>query len=344
MASDPGTPSPLAPDEILLVVSVDTEEDNWAPARAGITVENARHLPRVQARFEQLGVRPTYFVTHALAKDPMARDIVAALHEGGRAEIGAHLHPWNTPPLDEPFEPRNTMLLNLPPGLQRAKLDVLTSSLRDVRGGGSPTSFRAGRWGLGSEMVGALLDCGYAVDSSVTPYTSWAGHDDGPSHIGAPPQAYHLDRGGDVRRPGTGPLVELPPSFGFSRGPLERSSRIHRAIMSPLVRWTRLPSVAYRLDMVRYVTLSPETDGVDNMLALTRALLADGVRHLHLYFHSPTLTPGLTPFTRAPGDVDRFLGAIDQYVERTSALARLRFATVSDAARLLVSARALARS
>ena len=35
-----------APREVLLLVSIDTEEDNWNRARTGVTVENIRQLPR----------------------------------------------------------------------------------------------------------------------------------------------------------------------------------------------------------------------------------------------------------------------------------------------------------
>jgi hypothetical protein len=56
------------------------------------------------------------------------REIVA---EGG-GEIGAHLHPWNTPPLREEFTEANTMLKNLPPELQRAMREKLPNAFSIV--------------------------------------------------------------------------------------------------------------------------------------------------------------------------------------------------------------------
>jgi hypothetical protein len=47
------------PDPISLVVSVDTEEDNWKPVRTGVTAENVAELPRLQRHLEGLGLRPT---------------------------------------------------------------------------------------------------------------------------------------------------------------------------------------------------------------------------------------------------------------------------------------------
>src|ERR1041384_5273221 len=111
------------------IVSIDTEEDNWQPRRDGVPIENIRELPRLDSLFQRLGVRATYFTTHQVAIQEWAADILRQLQDGG-AEIGAHLHPWNTPPLDEPFTPRNSMLANLPAALQLAKLERLTETLR----------------------------------------------------------------------------------------------------------------------------------------------------------------------------------------------------------------------
>src|SRR4029079_12943792 len=98
MISRPNGPphrTKLADDEILFLVSIDTEEDNWAPTRDNITLDNARQLPGIQSLFEKLGVRPTYFVTHTLAADPTACAIIRELSKRAGVEIGAHLHPWN---------------------------------------------------------------------------------------------------------------------------------------------------------------------------------------------------------------------------------------------------------
>src|SRR2546425_3509965 len=152
----------------LLVVSVDTEEDNWQPRREGVTAENIRELPRLDTLFHRLGVRATYLTTYQVAIHEWAAATLRQLHDGG-AEIGAHLHPWNTPPLDEPFLPCNSMLKNLEPALQLAKLTRLTAVLREAIGV-QPLAFRAGRYGLGQETITALIRCAYQIDSSVTPY------------------------------------------------------------------------------------------------------------------------------------------------------------------------------
>lgn len=331
------TSEALTAGEIVVLVSVDTEEDNWTPARERITTENIRELPQLNARFERLGMRPTYFVTHSVAVNTWASRIIAAISDCDFAEIGAHLHPWNTPPLDESMVPRHTMLLNLPASLQRAKLECLTVQLQQCLGR-RPTSFRAGRWGLGTEAIGALLDCGYTVDSSVTPYTSWTSYDEGADHRGAPVTAYHLDRGADVRKPVSGGrLTEIPASFGFNRSPLAFWGALHRALSSRVGRALMLDRIAASTGLLRHVSLSPETDRVDEMVDLTNALLASGARHLHLYLHSPSLCPGLTPFVKTANDLARFHAAIEEYLDRITAFTNVRFATVAEAASLLAS-------
>ena len=119
------------------VVSIDTEEDNWVPARENIRVGNAGQLPRLNAFFAGLGVRPTYFVAHSIAVDPTASAIIQEIHRSGTAEIGAHLHAWNTPPLEDAFIPRHTMMHNLPdenPFDRKRQLAELRTVLGSVAG------------------------------------------------------------------------------------------------------------------------------------------------------------------------------------------------------------------
>lgn len=320
---------------VLLVVSIDTEEDNWSRSRSAVTVENIAELPRLDALLRRLGVRATYFTTYHVAADSRARDILRGVRDGGQAEIGAHLHPWNTPPLDEAFTPRHSMLKNLPPTLQLAKLERLTAVL-EAAFGAPPTAFRAGRYGLGPDTVAALIRCGYRVDSSVTPFVSWEETDQGPTFVGAPLGAYRLDGRGDVRVPVPGgPLTEVPLSCGFSRSPFAVWGAIWRLLRAQPLRPLRLGGVAARAGLVQRIMLSPELASVDEMLHLSAMLLREGLRHLHLSWHSPSLQPGLSPFVSTAADVQRLYGAIEKYVEGLRAMTSVRSVTVTEAATVL---------
>ena len=316
---------------ILVMVSIDTEEDNWQPRRDGVTIDNIRALPRLDALLRRLGARATYFTTYQVAIHEWAVEMLRDLQAGG-AEIGGHLHPWNTPPLDEAFLPRNSMLTNLPAALQLAKLERLTDSLRSAIGTG-PRAFRAGRYALGPEAVRALIRCGYVVDSSVTPYVSWEGFDDGPSFVGAPLMPYRLGDGGDVRIPQpNGALLEIPMSIGFSRTPFGVWHGVRRLLTLPVLRPLHLAGLAARVGLIKRIFLSPEMQDVPDMLTLSRHLIDQGLGYLHLFFHSGSLRPGLSPYSPDEAAVERLYGRIASYLEELARTASLTFVTVSEAA------------
>jgi hypothetical protein len=126
---------------------------------------------RLQPHFERHGVRPTYLLSPEVLRD----DACAALFRDldGSAELGTHLHA-------EFIEPRASMTAErtdafqgeLPPFVEYGKLLNLTA-LFCKRFGRPPTSFRAGRYGLGRRTLRFLEQLGYLVDSSVTPHVWW---------------------------------------------------------------------------------------------------------------------------------------------------------------------------
>lgn len=322
--------------DVLLVISIDTEEDNWIPSRTGVTVENIRELPRMHRFLRGFGVRPTFFTAYSVLDVPWAAEIIRDLDASGDVEIGAHLHPWNTPPLREGLVPRNTMIKNLPEKLQGAKLERLTERLA-TEVGAPPRSFRSGRFGLSGELLPWLVHLGYRVESSVTPFVDWSGYDGGPDFRGAPFHAYRLGPAADPRIPvPDGPLVELPVLCGFTRTPFSFWSRIHGTPDRPPLRRLRMPGIATRMGIIQKVTLSPETDSVTDMLLLSRSLIEHDVGYLHLFFHSSSLRTGLSPFTPTTASVERFYVALAEYLDRLSKMVRVRFTTVSEAAAELV--------
>ena len=61
--------------------------------------------------------------------------------------------------------------------------------------------------------------------------------------------------------------------------------------------------------------LSPEGSTLDEMKALTRALLAAACGRLTLTFHSPSVEPGHTPYVRTQAGPRPFLRSIERYCE-----------------------------
>ena len=322
------------PRETLVICSVDTEEDDWEPRRDGVTVNNVGQLPRLGELMGELNAPVTYFVTHAVAADAGSCRVLRKMVDQGNSEIGAHLHPWNTPPLTESISPPNLMLNNLPASLQFSKLRQLTDRLGDAFGL-APASFRAGRSGLGSSTIDVIRRCGYTIDSSVMPfYDLRPVH--GPTFVGAPNRAYCIGENGNALDPlDAGPILEIPVSSAYSRVPFERWDAIHRRLGSRVGRAIRLPGLASRAGLVSKLALKPELESVKDMLRLARTLIGQGCSHLQIMWHSPSLLPGTSPFVRTPAERDRLLARIRGFVEGLRRTGPVRFVTLSQAARSL---------
>ena len=316
---------------VRVIVSIDTEEDGWGPGTP-VTLENAHQLPRLHAFFTRLRIRATYFTTYQFATQRWAMAALRDVAASGTAEIGGHLHPWNTPPSNGPQPPHLSMLCNVPPDVQLAMLRQLTDAI-EQGAGTRPTSFRAGRFGLGASTIPALQACGYRVDSSVTPFLSWRWADQGPDFTRAPLDVYLLGDGPDVQvHQPMGRIVEVPLSVGFTRFPVSRWRTLHRGLWSRAGRAVRLEGVASLLGATARAIVSPETTSARVMLAISRRLVEGGLSHLQMFFHSSSLMPGLNQFARRQKHVERLYARIEQFMDGIGAFADPVPATVSEAA------------
>ena len=193
-----------------LLVVIDTEEEfDWnAPFDpASTAVTNIAAQPLAQDVFDRHGVVPTYVVDYPVATTAEAIDVLGRFAADGRCEIGAHLHPWVTPPAEGPVDTYHSYPGNLPPALERKKLAALTEAIA-AGFGKRPTVYKAGRYGLGAATPAILREQGYEVDVSVVPYTDFSG-DGGPDFSGAPAAPFLVEDG----------LCEIPLSVGFRRAP-----------------------------------------------------------------------------------------------------------------------------
>src|SRR5262245_24540684 len=89
-----------------LFIIVDTEEEfDWsAPfARENVSVTAIQEVDRLQRTVSPYGLRPTYVVDYPVAATSSSAETLGAFAEAGECRIGAHLHPWVTPPFDEPL-------------------------------------------------------------------------------------------------------------------------------------------------------------------------------------------------------------------------------------------------
>jgi hypothetical protein len=296
---------PLSERPTLFVV-VDTEEEfDWsAPfSRQSTGVTAMRHIGRAQQIFDRFGITPTYVIDYPVASQSEGAAPLVEFVAGGRATIGAHLHPWVTPPHDEDVTRANSFASNLAPALEVAKLSSLTEAIERAFGV-RPQIYKAGRYGIAPRTLGALRSLGFTVDTSVNPHMD-----------------YSSEAGPDFRRFDARPwrfrhgLLEIPCTTGFSGlAGIAAGARLH-AMAAAAPAQLRAVGVLARLGVTNRIMLSPEGSTLAEMKTLTRALVALGLRTLTLSFHSPSVEPGHTPYVRSQSDLDRFLRSIEQYFE-----------------------------
>ena len=295
-----------------LIVTIDTEEDNWGNySPTDYSLRNIDRLPALQALFNQYAVRPTYLITYPVATTEKTVRILSDLLKEGNCEIGTHCHPWNTPPYEEQCSEQNSMLSNLPEDLQYRKLRFLHNSIKQ-NFGIDAISFRAGRWGFSQEVAKNIVRLGYKVDTSVTPYTDWRVYG-GVDYSNSSPQPYRM-KWEDISDSFDCDLIELPASVGYLQKNFSMCNRVLESLRQAPLCKLRLIGLLHKLRLVNKVGLSPELADSRNMIQLAQRLIKNRYEILNMFFHSPSLQSGLTPFVRTAADEKRFLQTIQEFL------------------------------
>ncbi len=294
-----------APRPILTVI-VDTEEEfDWSAGfrRDALEVGHLRKIGRFQRQGSDFGVRPAYLVTYPVVSRPEGYEELQRLAAQNEAVIGAHLHPWNTPPAVEALNRRNSYPGNLDPALEREKLQVLTERIRAVFAQ-EPKVYKAGRYGIGPNSHAILEELGYEVDTSPSPPMDY--RTDGGPDFSAWPLAPSW--AGAARR-----LLVLPCTGAFTGvlGPHGRAIYPHAA--GPWGRRLRLPGVLSRLGLLDRLRLTPEGYSLEDLKRVTRYCYGRGTRIFSFNLHSSTIRPGAGPYVRSEGELERFLAVIRGY-------------------------------
>jgi len=298
---------------VKLVITIDTEEDNWgAFCTSGHTLENVDRIPVLQEIFDAYEVRPTYLVTYPVATDARSIAILRAIEKSGKCEIGMHCHPWNTPPFGEDLDEFNSMLCNLPEDLQYRKMSVLNDAIIkafDTR----PVAFRSGRWGFDGRVARNLCRLGYKIDTSITPYTDWRSSS-GPDYSKIPPYPFVFSQGkvsGDISDTR---LLEIPASVGYLRGNWAFCNTVFNTLKKTPLNRLGLIGLSDKLNLLNKVSLTPELYEGEQMIKLARRFLKDGHKVINMFFHSTTLKAGLTDFDKVNTDENLFLERIKDFL------------------------------
>lgn len=301
------TPVAQSPSKPTLIAVIDTESEFlWS---AGViadegSVHSIEQLKRAQTIFERYGLRPCYVVDFPVVSNPESAATIKGFMERG-AEVGVHLQPWTTPPLVEPKDSWHAFPGNLSASLERQKLAHLMGAVRQTFGK-APRTYKAGRYGISRSSLRLIEEAGFDIDLSVAPTFNYSG-EGGPdfSLFSASPYWF-----GQSRR-----LLELPTTSGFFG--------LLRGIGTPLWRFaengwlgrTRFRGALDKFGLLSRVRLSPEAYRAEEMIRLTRVLLAKGCRYFTLSFHSSSLQPGFTPYSKTRADTDRILDDLERYLD-----------------------------
>ena len=296
-----------------LVITIDTEEDNWGDfIPQGYSLENITKIPRLQALFDEFEVTPTYLITYPVATDERSISILKPILDDDRCEIGSHCHPWNTPPFEEETIVQNSMLCNLPSDLQNMKLGFLDRAIME-NFGIEPISFRAGRWGYSDSVAKNLFKHGYKIDTSISAYTDWTNWF-GPDFSNISPRSFRFSCENIFETISGGQMLEIPATVGYLQKNFTFCNNLLTIIRRTPLKYIGLIGILNRLHLVNKAWLNPENSDSKTMIALAKRMMKNQYRIINMMFHSSTLKPGLTPFIKTGEDGKRFIKNIREFL------------------------------
>lgn len=277
------------------LITIDTEGDNlWSKLRK-ITTENAKNLPPFQNLCEKYGFKPTYLVNYEMAISPTFQEFGKSIIKRNTGEIGMHLHAWSNPPLYKLTEDDfacQPYLTEYPKDIIKQKIRYLTQLLEKIFNV-KMDGHRGGRWGFNEWYAQILIENGYCVDCSVTPFVSWEGtkgdpsQKGGPNYINFPNQAYFINPS-DISKPGKSPLLEVPVT-------------IVKSCLYPRISWFR-----------------PDGKNLKAILKILRTALNEKKDYIEFMLHSSELTAGCNPTFKTEKDIEKLYKEIEIIFDEAS--------------------------
>lgn len=291
-----------------LLLLIHTEEEfDWDQGfdRRATGLSHIPSLPRFCDAALKEGFQPNFLCGYPVAKDDKAATVIASYLAPDKANLGAHLHPWICPPHEEAITVQNSFHANLPPALERAKIELLTGALHD-RFGIQPISFLSGRYGIGPQTAYTLATLGYRVDLSLMAGADYR-NQYGPDfrHIAAIP-FWNKSHDQLLHIPHSGGQIGWLTKAGQSYLPIEKNK---------LAEKTKLAAVMARLKASRRAVLSFEGFPLSDTKTLATELVAAGQRLLTYSFHSPTAGVGYTPYARTEEDRNACLSDMVSFLQ-----------------------------
>lgn len=269
-----------------VVLSIDVEEEGLfgGSYSSSASVRNVAWLESLIPLLHAQDMPITLLCTHSVFSDASACRAMDVLRTECRVEVGAHLHHWSTPPLEENAHPEIYRSAgDVPKAMMEAKLHALFEAGHNYAGH-ALTSFRMGRWDLHHSHWPLLAQCGVLTDSSVRPLHCGTGLPTPsatmPDHFAAPAHPYfvHIPINGKTHEIFEAPLTCVP-----LISPL-------RPLLNALPRPLRA-----KVQKVGALATQPVYHPLWALRCITKAQLAQGQRVLALTWHSSEMMPGGAP-------------------------------------------------
>ncbi|MGQ9687859.1 MAG: hypothetical protein ACUVXF_03585 [Desulfobaccales bacterium] len=306
---------------LYLAITIDVEEEGLFSGtypRQGAGVKNVAELRRLEFIPQEFGFPLTLLVTYTVARDPAARQTLLTWQRNRKAEIGVHLHPWNTPPFaDLPF-PEPIPTARLPLSLLEDKLRTLVDCLGE-NFPQPPRSFRMGRFDWSWELLGLLPRYGLKVDTSMVPLSLWG---PGLENFRAPADPFWLD----LPDAASGRLLEAPvtmvPVWPASARVLPRIAAFLPANLGRVL-----------LSRYRYVAAAGIHPAWFPAFSLRLAAFLHrrrGGRVLTLFLHSSELYPGGSPDFPDEAAVARLVARLRDFLHWLGKQGPVRGVTLSE--------------
>lgn len=279
-------------NKIKLLITIDTEGDNLWSKPSKIKAKNARSIPRFQNLCEKYKFKPTYLTNYEIATDDFFIDYGRYLIEQNTAEVGMHLHAWNSPPeycLTENDYKHQPYLIEYPTQIISEKIKIMTDILENnfIT---KMKSHRAGRWAFNEYYAEKLIEHGYEIDCSVTPNVSWRSHKGDPNGTGGCdyrnyPNKPYLININDISKEGTSTLLEIPMTI----------ENIHECKTINILRSIKGIRRYINRKYPKPAWLRPNGYNLDSMKHLLDHAIANDHSHIEFMLHSSEFMAGGHP-------------------------------------------------
>lgn len=284
-----------------LAIVIHTEEEfDWSGGfnSANNQVNHGKELTSFCQQIINLGAKVTLAMDYAFVDSKQGQAVIAHYQtQTADIEFATHLHPWVNPPIEvnnQNISEIDSYPGNLPYQAEYEKLRLLTEKITQFAGY-QPTTYLAGRYGIGRNTNAILSSLGYNLDISISPFSDFT-HQAGPNFSQFNNDIFSTNT--ILNWPHTTAITSLAGILNkfYHQNP-EKFEQYQKG---------RLTSIVNKLLRVKRQRLSPEGFTFTDMKKMTQAQRKLGQEYFIFSFHSPSVKLGLTPYVNNTEKLETF--------------------------------------